>query len=96
MTLWAVTPAHCCDISTNPAVGNVVGAGEVTGACGPLFKTGVEVAPALTTVAAKPKFWMDESAVNAIVMLLPLDAIVLGKLSPVSDCRRRELVEGPS
>jgi hypothetical protein len=83
-------------MSTNPAVGNVVGAGEATGACGPLFKTGVEVTLARTTAATKPVFWTDESAVNEIVMLPPLDVTALGKLTPVSDCSRRELVEGPS
>jgi hypothetical protein len=83
-------------MSTNPAVGNVVGAGEATGACGPLFKTGVEVTLARTTAATNPVFWTDESAVNAIVMLPPLDVTALGELTPVSDCSRRELVEGPS
>ena len=70
-------------------IGGAARAGELT--------AGVDAPPPmLKAVATKPAASTDESAVNEIVMLPPLDATALGKLTPVSDCSSGELVEGPS
>ena len=72
-----------------------------------LFNTGVDSSNGarnfvdnygLPFVIAVPElvFWTDESAVNEIVMLPPLDVTALGKLTPLSDCSSGKLVEGPS
>jgi len=48
------------------------------------------------TVATKPAFCTDVSVEKASVMAPELDVTALGNLSPVSELRSGELVEGPS
>ena len=48
------------------------------------------------TVATKPAFCTDVSVEKASVMAPELDVIALGNLSPASEPRSGELVEGPS
>jgi hypothetical protein len=47
-------------------------------------------------VATKPAFSTDVSVEKASVMAPELDVIALGNLSPASEPRSGELVEGPS
>jgi hypothetical protein len=48
------------------------------------------------TVATKPAFCTDVSVEKASVMAPELDVTALGNLSPASEPRSGELVEGPS